>query len=240
MTYFEFRDKYMGQWIDWDGAYGCQCWDLAQVYFTECLGLPSWVLSGCGLVSNMLYPPKRNDLDTYFYEVPITEMCPGDVCIWDWGHIALLDNWDGTRCWYFSQNPGAAHLEAIDGNGMHAFRLKPQEPPKPTPQITPNVEKDIYKDQIEVIAEKLRVRTIPSLEGEIIGLATPGYYDYFEIVDAEGYNWYRIADNQWVAYNAEWENIYPATPKIEYKQMQILEKKDGYVLVDLGQVWIKE
>lgn len=25
MTYQEFKDKYNNQWIDWDGAYGCQC-----------------------------------------------------------------------------------------------------------------------------------------------------------------------------------------------------------------------
>lgn len=25
MTYKEFRDKYNGKWVDYDGAYGCQC-----------------------------------------------------------------------------------------------------------------------------------------------------------------------------------------------------------------------
>ncbi len=239
MTYEEFRDKYNGQWLDWDGAYGCQCWDLAQIYFTECLGVPSWVLSGCGLVSNMLYQPKRSDLDAYFDEVPVTEMNVGDVCIWEYGHIAILDHWDGERCWYFSQNPNPSKVMTLDGNGMHAFRLR-KEQPTPKPEVTPNVERDEYKNQIEVkegITE-LRVRALPSLEGEVLGYAKEGLYDYQEIVDAEGYNWYRIADNQWIAYNEEWETVYPAKPKDEYVKFKVLDKKDGYVLVDLGKVLV--
>lgn len=247
MTYQEFRDKYNNQWIDWDGAYGCQCWDLAQKYCTEALGIPSWVLSGCGVAKNLLIQPKRNDLDTYFDEISIYEMMPGDLCIW-WndstaGHIAIYDRWDdkGNCNWFFSQNPGASKVQRCEGIGtLHAFRLKKKEEPKPKPEITPNVERDEHKNQIEVKVEKLRVRTTPSLNGEVLGTAKKGFYNYFEIVDAEGYNWYRIADNQWVAYNQEWFDIYPAKPKEEFKQFKVLDKKDGYVLVDLGKVWVAE
>jgi len=139
MTYFEFRDKYNGQYIDWDGAYGPQCWDLAQKYFTECLGVPSWVLSGCGLVSNMLYPPKRNDLDVYFDEVDTHAMMAGDVCIWTVGHIAIFDNWDGYNCYYFSQNPNPSQVMQCNlGGEMHAFRLKGSTPPTPPTPPTPS------------------------------------------------------------------------------------------------------
>lgn len=244
MTYIEFRDKYNGQWVDWDGQFNAQCWDLAQAYFTECLGLPSWVLSGCGLVSNMLYQPKRADLDAYFDEVDVHNMAQGDVCIWEKGHIAILDNWDGCNLWFFSQNSPAgtcSRLTTIDFGAFHAFRLRKEEP-TPTPVVTPNVERDEYKDQIEVkegITE-LRVRMTPSLSGELIGYAKEGYYNYYEIVDVDGYNWYRIADREWIAYNEEWENVYPAKPKKEYVELEILDKKDDYVLVDLGQVYIKE
>ena len=55
MTYIEFRDKYNGQYIDYDREFGPQCWDLGQKYFTECLGVPDWVLGGCGNVREMLY-----------------------------------------------------------------------------------------------------------------------------------------------------------------------------------------
>ena len=30
MKYEEFKNKYNGKHIDYDGAYGYQCWDLAQ------------------------------------------------------------------------------------------------------------------------------------------------------------------------------------------------------------------
>lgn len=246
MTYEQFRDKYNGQWLDWDGAYGCQCWDLAQKYVTECLGLPSWVLSGCGVAKKLLVQPKRADLETYFYEISVYEMIPGDICIWDnndAGHIAIYDHWDEAGCanYFFSQNPNPSQVMRCDGIGtLHAFRLRKKEEPAPKPEVTSNVEPDKYKDQIEVKVEKLRVRATPSLNGEVLGLAKEGFYNYYEIVDADGYNWYRIADGQWVAYNEEWFNVYPKKEKEEFKQIKILEKKDGYVLVDLDQVWIKE
>lgn len=148
MTYQEFKSKYNNKYTDYDGYYGCQCWDLAQRYFTEVLGLPDSVLSGCGLVSNMLYPPKRNDLDKYFNEVPVTEMYPGDVCIWEYGHIAIFDNWDGNSCWYFSQNPNPCKVMQINRGGMHAFRLKSSKPtPAPTPAKKSNEE--IAKEVLE-------------------------------------------------------------------------------------------
>lgn len=235
MTYTEFRDKYNGQYVDWDGAYGPQCWDLAQMYFTECLEVPSWVLSGCGLVSNMLWQPKRSDLDAYFDEVDVHNMDQGDVCIWEEGHIAIFDNWDGYDCWYFSQNPNPSQVMQCNlGSTMHAFRLR-KEQPTPKPEVTPNVEKDIYKNQIEVKEgiTDLRVRALPSLNGDILGYASVGYYDYQEIVDAEGYNWYRIADNQWIAYNEEWENVYPATPKDEYINVPpTIEARNIYLYSD--------
>lgn len=124
MTYQEFVNKYNGKYIDFDKYYGAQCWDLAQYYFTEVLELPSYILSGCGLVSNMLYPPKRAQLDEFFNEVPIDHMKQGDVVIWDYGHIAVYDHWDGSSCWFFSQNPNPCQIMKININGAYAFRKK--------------------------------------------------------------------------------------------------------------------
>lgn len=248
MTYTEFRDKYDGQWIDYDGQYGCQCWDLAQRYFTECLGVPEWVLSGCGYVSNMLRQPKRSDLDAYFDEVSVYEMAQGDVCIWDdpTPHIAILDNWDGNSLWFFSQNPNPCQVMQCDLAGkMYAFRLRKEQPTPPV-EVTPPVEPDEYKNQVQVKegVTELRVRTIPSQDGEAIGKVQEGkYYNYYEIVEADGYNWYKIADSQWIANGTgekEWLVVHPAKPKKEYIELEILDKREGFVLVNLGQVWIKE
>lgn len=105
------------------------------------------------------------------------------------------------------------------------------------PLVTPNVGRDEKKDQIEVKVDNLRVRKEPALNGDILGYATQGFYNYYEITSADDYTWFKIADNQWIAYNEEWETVYPK--KEEYVSFKIIEEKDGYVLVDLGQVWIK-
>ena len=241
MTYEQFKNKYNGQYLDWDSCYGPQCWDLAQYYFTECLGVPASVLSGCGGVKNMLYSPKREQLNEYFDEVSVYEMTAGDVCIWDgwngneFGHIAIFDNWNGNSNWYFSQNPGASSVRECDlPSKMYAFRLR-----KPKPQVTPNVERDEYKNQLEVTVPNLRVRTAPSTGAEILGYASVGFYNYYETRDSDGYTWYRIADNQWVASSGEWTKIYPAKAKDKYIQFKVLSEKDGYVEIDLGKVLVR-
>lgn len=126
MTYQEFVNKYNGKYVDFDGSYGSQCWDLAQFYFRDVLNLPRSILDGCGLVSNMLVPPKRQVLDTYFDSVPINKMNQGDVVIWDYGHIAIYDhyNQNNGKCYFFSQNPNPCQIMPINMNGAYAFRKK--------------------------------------------------------------------------------------------------------------------
>lgn len=160
----------------------------------------------------MLYPPKRDDLDQYFDEVSIYDMREGDVCIWEYGHIAVFDHWDGNCNWFFSQNPNPCEVMIINAGGLHAFRLKGQKK-----EITPNVVRDTYKDQIEVKVPELRVRTSPSLNGEILGYASIGFYNFYETRDNDNYTWYRIAEDQWIASKDEWTTIYYAEkPKDEY------------------------
>ena len=124
MTYKEFVKKYNGKYTDYDGYYGCQCWDLAQRYFTEVLGLPSSILSGCGLVSNMLKGAKRATLNKYFEEVKSPKQ--GDVAIWEFGHIAIYDH---ASNYFFSQNPNASKVIQINRSGIHYFRKKTSSTP---------------------------------------------------------------------------------------------------------------
>lgn len=125
-TYKEFVKKYNGKYTDYDGYYGCQCWDLAQRYNTEVLKVPASVLSGCGLVSNMLKEPKRSVLLKYFTEVKTAQQ--GDIAIWEHGHIAIVDHAN----YYFSQNPNAPKVMKITKGGVHFFRLKSQVKPTPS------------------------------------------------------------------------------------------------------------
>ena len=62
--------------------------------------------------------------------------------------------------------------------------------------VTPNVNRDIYKNQIEVKISDLRVRNGAGTDKGIIGMASKGFYNYYETTDASGYKWYRIADEQ--------------------------------------------
>lgn len=123
MTYKEFKKKYNGKYTDFDGAYGYQCWDLAQRYITEVLKFPASILSGCGLVSNMLKQPKRKALDKYFDEVKTAK--EGDIAIWEYGHIAIFDH---NKNYYFSQNPNPCKVMKITRGGVHYFRKKKTKP----------------------------------------------------------------------------------------------------------------
>lgn len=124
MTYIEFKNKYNGEKVDYDGAYGAQCWDLGQYYFTKVLGLPASVLSGCGLVSNMLKEPKISLMKKYFDIINKKDIQQGDVVIWNYGHIAIFDSKKNGVNYYFSQNPNAPKVMTIKNNTYTVFRLK--------------------------------------------------------------------------------------------------------------------
>lgn len=229
MTYQEFKNKYNGKYIDYDGAYGCQCWDLGQYYFTEVLNVPDSVLSGCGWIKNMiLWDWKYDELLKYFDEISVYGMIEGDVVIWtggEGGHIAIFDNWDGNKNWFFSQNPNPCQVMTIDMGGIHAFRRKGSQP---QPVITPNVERDEYKDQIEVKVPELRVRTEPGLNANIIGYANIGFYNYLEISNVDNYTWYKIANGNWIASSDEWTTIYPATKNQYVNLPEWIEERNIY------------
>lgn len=142
-----FKNDTLNKSIDVDRQFGSQCWDLNQLYNIKYLNVPPYVLGGCDLVSNMLYPPKLNDLLEYFDEVDIHNMIKGDTVIWDWGnglcHIAIFDNWDGQYCWFLTQNNPVSQLttlSVLDTGYARAFRLKgvvpDPEPEPPTPEPT--------------------------------------------------------------------------------------------------------
>ena len=127
MTYQEFKNKYNGKYVDVDNypkEWKYQCFDLVQKYITEVLELPDSILAGCKNVCNMLSGQKEKVLLTYFDEIPVTQMCPGDICIWYNNHIALFDNWDGNANWYFSQNPNPCQVMTIEMGKFRAFRKK--------------------------------------------------------------------------------------------------------------------
>lgn len=136
MTYQEFKNKYNGKYIDYDGHHGAQCWDLIQYYNVEVLNVPDTVFSGCGWVGNMvLWDWKYAELMKYFDEVSTIDMQPGDVCIWADPnnekncHVAIFDHYnpDDNNCYYFSQNPNPCKVMVVNMNGHHCFRRKKEK-----------------------------------------------------------------------------------------------------------------
>ena len=136
----ELKQNTLGKSIEYDGNGNFQCWDLAQVYFVNYLGVPEGVLGGCNYVWSMLYPPKKEQLLKYFNEVNVHNMIKGDTVIWDRGnvapdgHIAVYDHFDGQYCWFVTQNGPVPHLTTLSilevDAGARAFRLKSVEPDK--------------------------------------------------------------------------------------------------------------
>lgn len=72
--------------------------------------------------------------------------------------------------------------------------------PAPIPDVVSPVSRDVTKDQLICLDDDLRVRKSPSLKADKIGHLEKGkYYNYYEVQEADGYSWYKIADNQWCA-----------------------------------------
>lgn len=67
-------------------------------------------------------------------------------------------------------------------------------------EVVPPVERDPSVNQLLEKSDRLRVRMLPSLKGTIIGfLKKDCYYNYYDFTEADGYTWYKIAENQWCA-----------------------------------------
>lgn len=84
-----------------------------------------------------------------------------------------------------------------------------------TTQGTP-VARNSKVDQLHIVSEVLRARTEPSI-GEVLGYATPGWYNVNDRTEAGGYKWFKVEDF-WVAQDPErtWCNFFPkAEPKYE-------------------------
>lgn len=171
-----FKNENLGHYIDYDSEWGAQCWDMAEYYLTNYLYVPAWVLADCDLVSSMLYPPKLNDLLQYFDEVDIHNMVKGDLCIWNWGHIAVYDSWDGQDCWFLSQNPVPVSVIPITTDGLRAFRLKgvTEEEPQPTPPAPEPVEEFKVGDYV-----------VPTILLDYEGTPLVQYDDLYQIIEKD-------------------------------------------------------
>lgn len=65
--------------------------------------------------------------------------------------------------------------------------------------VTVPVERDLKTDQVQVTIENLNARTAPTTSAHRQGYAAKGYYNVYDTQKANGYTWYRISDELWIA-----------------------------------------
>lgn len=102
------------------------------------------------------------------------------------------------------------------------------------------VERDVYKNQVKVLASSLRGRSRPELsDGTILGFVTQGIYNIYETRDlrseaSNGYLWYKIEDDLWIATKeGDWTEYLPKEKDRDYTALL----KIGYASSgDLGQI----
>lgn len=62
------------------------------------------------------------------------------------------------------------------------------------------VERDTNKDQIRILKSNLRIRKEPNLNGMFLDYAIKdAIYDDLEIIEADGYKWHKIGENNYIA-----------------------------------------
>ena len=74
--------------------------------------------------------------------------------------------------------------------------------------ITP-VDKDVTVNQVNVFGTDLRIRKAP-VDGEVVGFAPIGYYNYNGTYEGDGYTWCKVGD-YWIAGDTDVSELCPAT-----------------------------
>lgn len=105
--------------------------------------------------------------------------------------------------------------------------------PAPLPDVVDPVERDPHADQIICHDDDLRVRMKPSLTGTVLGhLLKDKYYNYYEMIRADGYDWYCIAEDQWCA-KVDSLEVLPKEPegiKLEIgDRLEVMEITEGAI-----------
>lgn len=153
----------------------------------------------------------------------------------DWqdgaGHVGIVEKILDDNTIYTSESAwgGSAFYNSTRNNnngrwGMGAaykFRACIINPAVKALKVTSTVKRNEEKDQVEVLVEDLNVRVDTSTKATRIGYAKLGYYNVLEKVNANNYTWLKIAENQFIAYDEEWEKLLPRKEKEEVKPQPI-------------------
>lgn len=90
----QFVAKYNGKYINEDGAFGSQCWDVVARFAREVVGCPSFPTGSGG--AEGLYRLFVQPIPRYFRRIPANELRKGDIAVYSsdffppWGHTFLV------------------------------------------------------------------------------------------------------------------------------------------------------
>lgn len=155
-TYDEWRANTIGRAFNLDGAYGCQCWDYASLFWRNVGFAEGYPLTGPNHYASECWSVNRstNAGSTFDLIYNVADIKRGDVLVFNGdsgnppGHITFADeDYNGTQ--YIScvgQNQGGTVLPeggtAVTVNRLNlnlflgAFRYKAWESTPPTPPVT--------------------------------------------------------------------------------------------------------
>lgn len=132
------------------------------------------------------------------WEIRDTNYTPvkGDIAVFDgtYGHVVFFET-DDMISEYSNGDPNSFRNRdwaSMGKSNLLGFLHLPFDPVEP-------VERNTNVDQIQTTDESLRIRTKPSLDGEIVGHVQLGFYNVLDIKEADGYRWYRLGKDRWCA-----------------------------------------
>lgn len=82
-------------------------------------------------------------------------------------------------------------------------------------EIIASCERNVYADQLEVIADEQKIRNSAGKNKPILGYAEKGFFNILDKTEVSGEVWYCVNDNQWIVFNEETIKFLKAEEKQE-------------------------
>lgn len=109
------------------------------------------------------------------------------------------------------------------------------------------VKKDVYKNQILVLVDDLRIRKNSNITSDIVGISVKNnIYDFYDVVVDNEYTWYKIGENKWIADNGKYLSVNLSCENYKNKYEELLNKynelssfKFKYLITKTGMYKIK-